>query len=317
MANDVLGYLLHTPLLVPYFAWQWSHHVHHSKCNHLTEGESHVPFTDKSPKAAIYLKMRDIIGVESFSIWQLLNILIIGWPAYIIFGATAGPGNNIFSFLITSRLVDDWLKGKFLVVRQAGWQACIDIKNKFLLQLLIFFVYFLPFCLARGFSSHLFVPNGLFHKDKVLKVHISNIGVVAVVYALYLWAKSTSFTYVIAMYCGPYLVINAYLTLITFLQHVTIQLIHQATYLTCSCLNQTEDYVPHYDASAWSWLKGALCTIDRNYPEFINALHYDIGSTHVVHHIFHEMPHFNAREANVYLKQIIGTAYYHDKKSIP
>ena len=29
--NDSLGFLLHTALLVPYFSWQWSHHVHHSK----------------------------------------------------------------------------------------------------------------------------------------------------------------------------------------------------------------------------------------------------------------------------------------------
>jgi len=61
--------MLHTPLLVPYFSWQWSHHVHHMKCNHLTEGETHVPRTDKDPKAAMYLKLRDIIGIESFSIF--------------------------------------------------------------------------------------------------------------------------------------------------------------------------------------------------------------------------------------------------------
>ncbi|EAS03232.2 fatty acid desaturase (macronuclear) [Tetrahymena thermophila SB210] len=241
VANDSLGYILHTALLVPYFSWQWSHHVHHSKCNHLTEGETHVPRVDTDPKASMYIKLRDIIGVESFSIWQVLNILVIGWPAYLIFGATGGP--------------------------------------------------------ARGFSSHFIVPNKLFTKDKLLKVHLSNLGLVIVGYLLYLWARQTSFTYVFAIYFGPYLVVNAWLTGITFLQH-------------------TEDTVPHYDKSAWSWLRGALCTIDRNYPEYINALHFDIGSTHVIHHIFHEMPHYNAREANIYLKQILGPAYIKDKKSV-
>lgn len=34
--NDVLGFILHTIVLVPYFSWQHSHSVHHAKTNHLT-----------------------------------------------------------------------------------------------------------------------------------------------------------------------------------------------------------------------------------------------------------------------------------------
>ncbi len=43
LLNDLLGYTLHTMLLVPYFSWQHSHAVHHAKTNHLTEGETHCP----------------------------------------------------------------------------------------------------------------------------------------------------------------------------------------------------------------------------------------------------------------------------------
>jgi len=60
--------------------------------------------------------------------------------------------------------------------------------------------------------------------------------------------------------------------------------------------------VPHYDATAWTWLKGALGTIDRKYPDFIDALHHYIGTTHVLHHLFSDIPHYNAKEANIYLK---------------
>jgi omega-6 fatty acid desaturase (delta-12 desaturase) len=40
---DVVGYPLHSLLLVPYFSWQYSHHKHHAKTNHMLDGESHVP----------------------------------------------------------------------------------------------------------------------------------------------------------------------------------------------------------------------------------------------------------------------------------
>jgi len=29
LANDILGFVLHIPLLVPFFSWQHSHYVHH------------------------------------------------------------------------------------------------------------------------------------------------------------------------------------------------------------------------------------------------------------------------------------------------
>ena len=43
LPQDLVGYVLHTALLVPYFSWQRSHAVHHSRTNHITEGETHVP----------------------------------------------------------------------------------------------------------------------------------------------------------------------------------------------------------------------------------------------------------------------------------
>jgi hypothetical protein len=39
--------------MVPYFSWQRSHAVHHSKTNHLTEGETHVPYTMESGKKTL------------------------------------------------------------------------------------------------------------------------------------------------------------------------------------------------------------------------------------------------------------------------
>jgi omega-6 fatty acid desaturase / acyl-lipid omega-6 desaturase (Delta-12 desaturase) len=96
---------------------------------------------------------------------------------------------------------------------------------------------------------------------------------------------------------GPYLVVNTWLTTITFLQHTDVD-------------------TPHLDGTAWTWMKGALCTIDRNYPAFLDALHHHIGTTHVIHHIFSDLPHYNAVEAKFYAKNILGSYHREDSKPV-
>jgi omega-6 fatty acid desaturase (delta-12 desaturase) len=100
-----------------------------------------------------------------------------------------------------------------------------------------------------------------------------------------------------AVYIGPYLVTNAWLTIVTFLQH-------------------TDADVPHYDDTAWTWLKGAFATVDRTYPACVDALQHYIGSTHVIHHLFSDLPHYNTKEAQLYMKQVIGELHRNDPKNL-
>ena len=48
-------------------------------------------------------------------------------------------------------------------------------------------------------------------------------------------------------------------------------------------------------AQEWSYMRGGLSTIDRDYGLF-NKVHHDIG-THVVHHLFPQIPHYHLTEA--------------------
>ena len=56
LVQDTVGYILHSALLVPYFSWQRSHAVHHSRTNHLEEGMR--ARTGEAP--AIWLAMESI-----------------------------------------------------------------------------------------------------------------------------------------------------------------------------------------------------------------------------------------------------------------
>jgi omega-3 fatty acid desaturase (delta-15 desaturase) len=62
-------------------------------------------------------------------------------------------------------------------------------------------------------------------------------------------------------------------------------------------------------------MQGGLSTIDRDYGWF-NNIHHDIG-THVVHHLFPQIPHYNLVEATESIKPIMGEFYRDLKKSGP
>lgn len=57
----------------------------------------------------------------------------------------------------------------------------------------------------------------------------------------------------------------------------------------------------------WSYLRGGLTTIDRDYGIF-NKIHHDIG-THVVHHLFPQIPHYHLEEATEAVKPVMGPYY--------
>ena len=149
----------------------------------------------------------------------------------------------------------------------------------------------------RGFTNHFFAPNRLFPKKMFLKVLASSLGVGITLFGLYWWAQKTSVMEVVALYIGPYIGFSCWIVSITWLHH-------------------TDPKTPHYEGESWNWLKGALCTVDRNYPEWINALQFDIGSTHVVHHLFSYLPHYHAREATEAIKKVLGSKYRYDKRPV-
>ncbi|TMW67106.1 hypothetical protein Poli38472_012222 [Pythium oligandrum] len=107
-----------------------------------------------------------------------------------------------------------------------------------------------------------------------------------------------SFVTMVKFYFVPYLIVNAFLVLITYLQH-------------------TDTYVPHFREGEWSWLRGALCTVDRSFGSFLDSVLHHIVDTHVCHHIFSKMPFYHAQEATEALKPVLGRFYLKDDTSIP
>lgn len=234
IVNDTVGFVLHSILLVPYFAWQFSHGKHHAKTNHLLDGETHNP----SHKKAFYkshAKIADVLGEEAFAVFQMIVSLGFGWPMYLITNATGARR-----------------------IANTGESA-------------------------RKYTIDHFRPSSkLFPRHFASKIALSTLGLVAWISTLVYLGSIFGGLKVFMLYFPSYLVVNFWLVLYTWLHH-------------------TDPKVPHFGDSAWTWMRGALCTIDRPYTGF-NWIHHNIGSTHVAHHLFSTIPSYHAVEATAALK---------------
>lgn len=86
----VVGFVLHSLLLVPYFSWQRSHAVHHANCNHLEAGETHVPPRSDSNSGRFVDGARRELGQRLYGVASLFTHLVLGWPLYLMFGVAGG-----------------------------------------------------------------------------------------------------------------------------------------------------------------------------------------------------------------------------------
>ena len=246
LLQDVIGYCLHSIMLVPYFSWQRSHSLHHARTNHLDVGETYVPHRNTTAGGAVRLWWHNTIGDEAFAILSITINTLIGWPLYLLAGASGGPARGITN-------------------------------------------HFWP---AWPFSAALF-PGGW-----ARKVWLSDVGVLFTLGLLSWWTYSSGFLPVLALYIGPYLVVNFWLVLYTWLQHTDVD-------------------IPHFDDEEWTWVKGAFMTVDRPYGSVLNFLHHHIGSTHVAHHMDARIPHYKAVKATRALRQNFPDFYQFDPTPIP
>lgn len=136
-------------------------------------------------------------------------------------------------------------------------------------------------------KSH-FVPCQIFPANMSSKVTASSMGCVAMLSTLFLLQfKGVDTLY---FYWMPYLVVNGWLVLYTWLQH-------------------TDPSVPHFGDDIHTFNIGAISTIDRPYPWLIDTLHHHIGSTHVAHHLNHHIPHYRAQAATDIVRETLGDGY--------
>ena len=146
-------------------------------------------------------------------------------------------------------------------------------------------------------NSHFNPYSDLYEKEHFWQIVISDIGMIFFL-SLYIWIIYTfGFGAWLSYFFVPYMIVNFHLVLITYMQH-------------------TDVYMPHYDEKEWTWLRGALCTVDRSFGSVLNYFFHHITDTHVAHHLFSSMPFYHAEEATEHVKKVLGKYYMKDDTPI-
>jgi len=258
--NNSVGWVLHSALGVPYHSWRITHAKHHASTGHMTQDQVFVPPT-RSERGLPPLdpSREDRLGASvSEEVKKELWEALGDSPI----GATLGAA----SYLI------------------GGW----------------------PAYLMRNASGQKRYPKGTNHfkPDAVMfaphhygQIVWSDIGILLWLVALGTWIYYKGFAEVGRLYLVPYLWVNHWLVLITFLQH-------------------TDPLLPHYRPPEFTFPRGALATLDRQLLGDCGSIMAWIGAhatngiseTHVAHHVSSKIPHYNAWEASDALRKRLAAS---------
>ncbi|KAI1779642.1 delta-12 fatty acid desaturas-like protein [Hypoxylon cercidicola] len=254
VANSI-GFVIHSALMSPYFAWRSSHARHHQHMNNLSTDLNYVPPVRKEHM----IRFGTCTGgndwsdmMEDAPIVIFLRILlqhVIGWPWYLLSHITAGPNSS--------------------PRKSRGWWD----------------------------NSH-FLPNSsLFRKDEFWYILVSDVGILSMCAVLYTVGQSFGSAAMVWTYVLPWMWVNHWIVMITYLHH-------------------TSPSLPKYTPESWTYLRGALATVDRDPGFFLKHMFHHIIDTHVVHHLFPRIPHYHAQEATEAIKPLLGAYYHVDRTSL-
>ncbi|EPQ54534.1 delta-12 fatty acid desaturase protein [Gloeophyllum trabeum ATCC 11539] len=258
--NNLVGWILHSALGVPYHSWRITHAKHHASTAHMTEDQVFVP------------KTRSQLGLPPFDPTKedILGASISNEVKKELWDAL-GDSPMGASFGAATYLLVGWL---MYLIRNASGQKRYP-----------------------AFTNH-FNPNAVMFKPHQRgQIVLSDIGIVLWLGGVISASSYYGFANVLRLYLVPYLWVNHWLVLITFLQH-------------------TDPLLPHYRAAEFTFPRGALATLDRQLlgdcgkiMGWLGAhLTHGISETHVLHHVSSKIPHYNAWEATYALRKRLDSA---------
>ncbi|SLM38213.1 delta-12 fatty acid desaturase [Lasallia pustulata] len=145
-------------------------------------------------------------------------------------------------------------------------------------------------------NSHFnFLPSStVFRPEELHLILLSDIGIGLAAAGAWYASTKIGFSAVALLYLQPYMWVNHWIVAITYLHH-------------------THPNVPKYEEEAWTFLKGAMATVDREFGWVGKHMLHNIIEYHVIHHLFSRIPQYHAEEATKAIIPLMGKSYHSDK----
>ncbi|KAF8735414.1 hypothetical protein AX14_002070 [Amanita brunnescens Koide BX004] len=143
-------------------------------------------------------------------------------------------------------------------------------------------------------TNHFSPKSSLFKPQERNDIIVSDIGVVTMSVVLYLWATEIGFAKFLLLYGVPYILTHHWIVMLTYLHH-------------------SDPSLPHYRRKEWSFLRGALSTVDRPLLGWIGRFFFhNVSHDHIGHHLFSTIPFYNQPQVTEELKKILKEEYNYD-----
>ncbi|ETW77100.1 hypothetical protein HETIRDRAFT_441690 [Heterobasidion irregulare TC 32-1] len=245
VVNHVLGYGLHTFLLVPYYSWRSTHHAHHKATGSIERDENYVPRTRTDyglpPAAVAHVTDYHDLFEETpiYSLARMLAMQLLGWHAYLLYNALGSP------------------------------------------------------MYPEG-TNHFWPSSPLFKPQERGSIIASNVGLSVMTSVLTYYIREAGIGMFVKMYLIPYLLANHWIVMLTFLHH-------------------SDPSIPHYRSKEWSFLRGAVATIDRPLLGWAGRFFlHNVSHDHIAHHFFSSIPFYNQPYVTEAIKGVLGEDYNYD-----
>ncbi|CAK5272305.1 unnamed protein product [Mycena citricolor] len=170
VVNDTVGYILHTALLTPYFAWKRSHHTHHKTVGSIERDENYVPRTKSELGITTKEQLHEMFEeTPLYTLVRMCVMQLLGFQVYLLFNTLGSPhdpaGTNHFSpYSVLFKPEDFWN----IVLSDAGLVVTSSLLIKYGMQVgaaNLFKQYIFPYLLCHHWIVML---TYLHHSDPTL-----------------------------------------------------------------------------------------------------------------------------------------------------